>query len=375
MILDDVRKDTDYCTYCPKMCRFSCPVSETELRETLTPTGKQTIVHLVREGALELTDESVEIFFKCTGCLHCQVYCLHGIDVPRSLEAARTHAYLEGKTLSSVFQAAERFHRFGNPLGRRLVPELRELAPPEWFGRESRVLLFPGAHLIAERPGVLRQLLAVLSALGVEAALPREEILSAGMELLDWGDRAGFAAHAKEVRKLMEPYAVVLCPAPQDAHALKNRYGEFGQSLGGRVAGFAEFLLERLEASPLPLKKLDARKVVYHDPCTLARRLGTIDAPRQLLARCGVEVGEAPWHGRDANCCGAGGGYADVFPREATRMAQGRLDECGAPKGIPLATLSPRCESHLLAAGGGRSQVVSVIEILAEALGVQAGTA
>ena len=171
MILEEYRKETDYCTYCPKMCRFSCPVAETELRETVTPTGKQTIVHLLREGALELSEETVGIFFKCTGCMHCQQYCAHEIDVPRSLEAARTHAYNEGKTLPVVFNLAETMRKSGNPLGRPLLPELKKLAPVEYFGRKSGVLFFPGAHLIAEREGRdVRRAIAVLEALGLDAA-------------------------------------------------------------------------------------------------------------------------------------------------------------------------------------------------------------
>lgn len=373
MSLQDYRKETDYCTYCPKMCRFSCPVAETELRETVTPTGKQTIVHLVREGALPLDESAVEIFFKCTGCLHCQDYCLHGIDVPRSLEAARTHAYREGKTLQPVFQIAESMRRYGNPLGRHLLPELRKLAPASYFERKSGTLLYPGVHLITEKGGQgLRKTIAALEALGVsDLALPSEELLSAGMESLDCGDREGFAAHAQKVRQMVEPFSRILAPAPENAHAFVNRYSEVGQPLGERVVNFPDFLLAALEKTQIELRPVSKKKVTYHDPCVLTRRLKTTESPRKILALCGVEVEEAAWHGQDANCCGAGGGYADVFPEEATKMARGRLKECVSGRGGTVVTASPRCESHLRGAAGEDGAVVmDIVEIVAEALGV-----
>ncbi|MEW6776138.1 MAG: (Fe-S)-binding protein [Bdellovibrionota bacterium] len=370
-ILDDFRKEIEYCTFCPKMCRFSCPVAETELRETVTPTGKQTIVHLIHKGALPLTDESVEIFFKCTGCLHCQEYCLHEIDVPRSLEAARTYAYREGKTLPAVFQLAERMRRFGNPYGRALLPELRKLAPEKYFQEGAGIVLYPGAHLIAERSRTLRRLLGVLAALGVEVFLPNAEALSAGIELLDAGDREGFAGHAAKVKKMLEKAGEVVFAAPQDAAAARQRYPEFGQALGGKGTTLPEFLLAHLEPAKDRLKALSGRKVAYHDPCSLVRRLDVVEAPRKILELCGVQIVEAPWKGRDANCCGAGGAYADVFPEDATAMARKRMEEFGSLRGVPLVTASPRCECHLDGAKADEGiQVLDVVDIVAESLGV-----
>ena len=370
MSLDDYRRETDYCTYCPKMCRFSCPVAETELREAVTPTGKQTTVHLIREKAISLSEESVGILFKCTGCLHCTDYCGHHIDVPRSLEAARTYAYNEGKTLPLVFNLAEKMRRVGNPLGRPLLKQLRKLAPKEYFERASGVLLYPGAHLIAENEGRgFRRLLAVLEALGVEnLALPNEELLGAGIELLDMGDREGFAAHAREVRRMIEPFHTVLVPSPENAWAMTGRYAEVGAGTAGRVQDFWGFVLQRIETLEPRLKPLGTR-FVYHDPCVQVRRLGSAEAPRQILEHCGVEIVEAPGHGQDANCCGAGGGYAEVFPEDATQMARARLEECGVAGGGTLVSCSPRCESHLRGAGTD-ADVVNLITVLADSLGI-----
>lgn len=371
-VFEEVRKTMEYCTYCPKMCRFSCPVEAVEHRETVTPTAKQTTAFLVREGAIPLDAESVAIFFKCTGCLHCRHYCLHDNDVPRSLESARTHAFMEGQTLPVVVEASERFRKFGNPHGRALLPGLKERLDSRYFRDEAAVLLFPGADLAGSRPDLLARMLKVLEALGVEdIALPNKEIYAAGMELLDLGDRPAFTEHAQRLRRVLDGYGLVISPSPHDAHCLLNRYGEFGQGLGEKYAGFPEFLLQRLDESGAKLRSLN-REVVWHDPCTLARRLKSLEAPREILGRCGVRVKEPMWSGLDTNCCGAGGAYAEVFPEEGAQMARLRLDELAGHGGGEIVTASPRCEEHMRAAARSEKlAIVDLIEILAESLGVE----
>ena len=39
-----------YCTYCPKLCRHTCPVSNATARETLTPQTKMATMRLLRIG-------------------------------------------------------------------------------------------------------------------------------------------------------------------------------------------------------------------------------------------------------------------------------------------------------------------------------------
>jgi hypothetical protein len=43
----DLEQMTAYCTYCPKMCRFSCPTAAAESRETVTPWGMMRLLEMV----------------------------------------------------------------------------------------------------------------------------------------------------------------------------------------------------------------------------------------------------------------------------------------------------------------------------------------
>ena len=66
---------TEYCTFCPKLCRFSCPIAEVEHRETVTPWGLMRLLEYARRGTVAGSEETAEIFYHCTGCARCQTMC------------------------------------------------------------------------------------------------------------------------------------------------------------------------------------------------------------------------------------------------------------------------------------------------------------
>ncbi|MCB9549031.1 MAG: (Fe-S)-binding protein [Myxococcales bacterium] len=94
--LDAHRAAVDLCTYCPKLCRWACPVAEAECRETSTPWALMTRVDDVMTGRAPLDAESAEMLAHCTGCGRCQTACKHGNDVATVLQTARAEARLAG---------------------------------------------------------------------------------------------------------------------------------------------------------------------------------------------------------------------------------------------------------------------------------------
>ena len=63
-----------YCAYCPKLCRFSCPVSEATHTESHSTWGKMTAAHLVSTEKRALDESTAKALHACTGCGR---LCLH----------------------------------------------------------------------------------------------------------------------------------------------------------------------------------------------------------------------------------------------------------------------------------------------------------
>lgn len=98
-------------------------------------------------------------------------------------------------------------------------------------------------------------------------------------------------------------------------------------------------------------------KVAYHDPCELGRLSGEFEAPRKVL-RVAADFVEPLTTGRDALCCGGGGGLWAVAPELSVRMAEVRLERDIEPLGVSkLVTACPTCVMNLSIAAGRRSDI------------------
>ena len=89
----------------------------------------------------------------------------------------------------------------------------------------------------------------------------------------------------------------------------------------GKIIDASSFLAHvvdwRPEAKPAPAK------LAYHAPCHLCRGLGVHDAPRELLARAGLEY--LPYAEEEV-CCGFGGSFSVDFPMLSARILGQKLD-------------------------------------------------
>jgi Fe-S oxidoreductase len=81
--------ELDNCTYCPKLCRFSCPVAVADGSETLTPRQLMLTVNLHRENKLPLNASTAKKLWSCVDCRGCQSFCDHHNDVATTLQETR----------------------------------------------------------------------------------------------------------------------------------------------------------------------------------------------------------------------------------------------------------------------------------------------
>ncbi len=280
------RRAQELCEFCPKMCRFSCPVSEVTGREALTPWGKVSLAALT----MGRPDESSAMAFAgCTGCHRCAVYCAHDNDVP--------------------------------------------LPRPQ-----GEALLFAGCDALAAGGEEARDALFVAEKMG--APLGLADALCCGLKLVEGGHPELSAAHFTRLGFLRskKPLHLVFLQ-PGCARFVQEKLPE--GSTAEHVTSYLARALAAMQTLPQPLPG----SVVFHDPCALARDLLELTAPRALLAAALQDgLREPPRSGIDTSCCGAAGLLPRTMPDVARKLALDRRAELGEGE---IVTSSPACAAAL----------------------------
>jgi Fe-S oxidoreductase len=339
----------DLCTFCPKLCRFACPVADAVARESVTPWGLMTRVNIARRGEVPFDAETAAVWEHCTGCRRCQTFCKYDNDVPTAVYAARTESERAGLASPALGEWATAPRPESTAFG----------ALPE--GGDT--VLLPG-HASGE---VVEAAVALLHAAGYSPlARPIRGVFQSGIRLVEAGRPDAFETEARRVARALDDARLVICLDPGDAQALRETFHGLGLSTAARVAHLTEALTGQLGPALAPAVEGD---VLYLDACRLGRGLGVYEPPRTLLAHVvSGQVLEATMTREEGGCCGAGAGLAATWPDGAAEVA--RAAAADVPD-VPVVTASPACAAHLRAALAPRP-VLDWATVLADAL--DAGT-
>ncbi|MFO8057480.1 MAG: (Fe-S)-binding protein [bacterium] len=347
---ESYRREIEYCTYCPKLCRFSCPVAQVECSETVTPTGKMTVLKLVRDGVLPFNEEVGELVYLCTGCLISRTYCEHDIEVYPPFESARIEAINQGVAPPVMQKFAQNWEQKRNPFNKDFSETLKSCAPEEYLQKDVDVVLFTGCTALHYFPEQISDTVRVLQALDLDFRLLDQESLCCGYPLITAGHRGPFLEQARQVAEGLNRSSLVITPCPTCTHTIKERYPELGIEIKPEVMHISRFLADNLDR--LPLRAKEENKVIYHDPCHLGRYLGIYDEPRKVLE---AATGEPPlefFENREAaTCCGSGGGLPLVRPGTARGIAREKMQTVPEYGAGVLATSCPMCRRALDRAG------------------------
>jgi Fe-S oxidoreductase len=337
---DSVARQLDYCTFCPKMCRFSCPVAEASGRENYTPQAKMDRLNQLRRGNVAWTEQATDPLYACTGCRQCTTNCLHGNEPGLVLLAGRAAANARGAGHPALAGYPERFRS----REQRLVEILRDHVPAERFGDSAPVGFWPGCDAIDKGLGDIDAALHLFDRAGAsEVVVVASGQACAGYPLLAAGLVDMFRWQAARVAAALKPYRTVVINCSACVYTMRAQYPAEGVNLSSEVLSLAEFLdrLEkRLQEAPAPSCNL--RSVYYHDPCYLARYAGVMDEPRRVLSRL-VEVRELPGSRGETECCGGAGLLPKTMPEVADGMARARLRQVAARGGGTVVTSCATC--------------------------------
>lgn len=343
-----------YCAYCPKMCRFACPVSESTHSETTSTWGKMTQAFLATARGQPLSEDASRALYACTGCMRCRSFCKHQNEVGYALFSSRGLALGSGTGPRGAQSTVDTFRAHGNPFGADLSALVSRFRAPG----PARFAFFPGCSTLVKASALAEDAIAVGAAFSAPLAMCRASTRCCGYPLYAAGDEEGFAAHARKMADLLEPYPELVVLDPGCAYTFLVVYPRFGVTLRNRVQTLYEVLAARIQhvpaREPLPIK------AAYHDACHLGRGLGQYDGPRALLRAAVAEVREAPDSREEAGCSGGGGLLPRTMAETSVDIARRQADAL-APDGEIVVTACPTSRRQLERAGRKAEDLVSLL--------------
>ncbi|MHB8293560.1 MAG: (Fe-S)-binding protein [Acidimicrobiales bacterium] len=352
------------CGTCSVVCPFSFAGTKLPRQEML----------LAQWGLKEALFDSPNLWI-CTTCGNCARLCPRGVEIPRTIAAARELYLAERGTTPELATAFENTVRHGNPLG--ASPRQRgawaanagvEVPVMAKVGRPVDVLLFTECYWSYHPRGqdAARAMARVLGALGVDYAIlgPEETCVADSQRLA--GETGIFEMAAEKNIATLAKYEFnrLVTPDPHAYNAFKNLYPALGGTYD--VSHYTQLLagligeLAFSAAGPVvdgsdgasggePVREPGGepvRRVTFHDPCYLGRHNGEFEAPRRLIeALPGMELAEMANCRENGYCCGGGGGgiwnSGYVAGQVDERLAERRVKEAVQTGAEVLAVCCP----------------------------------
>ena len=345
--LKNWENDMNRCIRCA-YCFEGCPVFKDLTWEPDGARGKIILAYGLLNGQIEPSQHVIDKIYQCTYCKDCLERCSANVSIPDILTAARADIVNAGFKYEAHKDLLNKIKKTGNIFGKEIKPPLRN--------GEIPVLL--GCRFL-ERTDDAEKYLGILKKLGIKPKVIDENCC--GMPFAVLGYKDDLSVHKEEFRKHF-PYKEFICLCTTCAFFIKKAYPDL------KPKYIIETIVERLKNyNP---KKMGL-KVTYHDPCNVARGMNLVDEPREILKQIGVEVVEMKTNGKQAECCGGGGGLLVTDKLLAERLAEKRMNQAIETGVETLVTLCPTCEIHLRNASnknGGKLQVKNVLDLVWEAV-------
>ncbi len=345
--LEQWENEMNICIRCA-YCYEGCPVYKELGWESDGARGKVMLAHALLSGKLEPSDYIMDKLYQCTYCRDCVERCSSNVSIPDIITAARADIYEAGFGYDSHRELLDKINATGNIYGQSLQAPQRNGTTPVLLG--CRFL---------ERTEDAEKYLAVLEKLGVKPRVVDE--VCCGMPFGVLGYKDELADH-KEKFKNTFPNEEFICLCTTCAFFIEKSYPELKP----------KYVIKEI-AERLPQfngEKLGI-KAAYHDPCNLARGMNMVDEPRDILKQIGVELVEFPASGKQAECCGGGGGVLVTSKELSEKMAEKRVKQALDLNVDTLVTLCPTCElnlSNMARRNGNSLPVRNVLDLIYDAV-------
>lgn len=379
--LSDLRAKTllDFsaCVGCGR-CHEACPAARTG--KALSPKGVMlTCAGYLEQGRVEdagLIDElGRDAIFDCTTCGACIEQCPVSNNPAEAILEFRRHFVMDRSDMPDTMAAANRnLEARGHPfVGTAANPDdwRRGLDVPVYDPDASEYLFWIGCSVAYEERAqqVARAMVRILDAAGVSYGV-LEEVRCTGDPAKMMGNEMQFqeiaTANIEAFREMKVRKVITVC-----AHCF-NSFDRYYPELGGdwQTIPHAVLIDQLISAGRLKVARNDAEKIVFHDPCYLARHNGIVNETRGVVAAVGQLI-EMPRNRKESFCCGAGGGNYWGGKGGNARISDVRTDEAFATGAARIATSCSFCLLMLTSSATRHSderKVFDIAELVAEQL-------
>jgi Fe-S oxidoreductase len=333
------------CQTCPSLCQSVCPVFINDGIKTHSPQGLMQLLNLVRKNKMDFDESIATEPYHCLDCRACTELCEHNIDVGSVMQAGRNEAYRQELAPKEINSFVERFHRHNNPFSRDLVKKLKNMLPKRYFNPNNSVVYFPSCSTVAKCPEIIKDTFSLFDKFQIDfVSLFADPIHCCGYPLLSCGAAYDFVDIAEINYHALKNYKTIITGCPVCAHVLKNIYAKYDFNLSRQVVTVNQFLKPYFKDMNYTVKKKVRSKVMFHDPCYLARYMDEYELPREMISRVsGYEPLEFHDNRKSCSCCGQGAAYPIVERERANQITKNRLEECYEKKANLLISQCPIC--------------------------------
>jgi len=386
--------DAFTCTECGR-CKDACPTFVTGKPLSLKWVYDSLKHHLLEERhAIIAGDEaklpslvgpviSEDTLWACTTCGYCEEACPIELEhLPRFFRMRQHQVLMEGAfphELKTVFAAYEvQSNPWGLPAETRgawaegldvpVVSTAEEVARLDY-------LFYVGSACSFDRQGqkIAIALVRILQHAGVRIGILGARETSTGECVRRAGNEMLFQQLAQTLIATLNGLGVkriVTCD-PHAFNTLKNEYPEFGGHY--EVVHHTQLIAQLIAAGRVRVSPAFER-VIYHEPCYLARHNGEYEAPRAIIARLAQDTPlEFTLRREKAMCCGAGGARMWIDEKIGRRINIARVEQALPLEPRIIATACPYCSTMMsdgLKALGPETEIETrdIAELVAAAL-------
>ena len=360
-----IERATAYCTYCPKLCRFSCPVAEAERRETVTPWGLMRLLEFTRTGDVELSAEVAETFYHCTGCARCMTWCGHDNDVTAAMWAARAQAREQGLVPEAIAGFELEFMRHSAP---EPLPTMESAWVQDCFDQNSAWAYFPDCGTRQDPEKVARVGLLLETLLGKQVRLVTrldgEGVGCCGAPLLAAGDHSSWLRHHASLKRALTNVRVLItdCSSMVAQWRSPERWGANLQSDLPDLRHIIGVFAEKIPEHP-PEAQLEQQSSRIFEGCLVSRHLELSDEVRRVLDHLFDSSPDDLHESHDQEtCCGAHGLYPKIDPDGSIECAKALIEQVEREGGEALVCGSGACSKHLREVGGDDHLTIDIVE-------------